>query len=162
MEDVNAVIVIAAEAGDSLRQINSVRGSIANISDARMNDLRITQAKTKLELAEYKSAIAAQKAYNAEIKMEGAQTRLIFIKSNGASPKEIQRISKMVDDLRLNYLTQTIPTGVGKTSIKKSIRPSIADHPHGRGENLEDIDGKKPLDGPSPRAWGKRSYLFCG
>ncbi|MBD4338755.1 hypothetical protein GUH15_22405, partial [Xanthomonas citri pv. citri] len=81
------------------------------------NDLRITQAKTKLELAEYKSAIAAQKAYNAEIKMEGAQTRLIFIKSNGASPKEIQRISKMVDDLRLNYLTQTIPTGVGKTSI---------------------------------------------
>ena len=105
MADVNTRIVIAAEAGDSLRQINSVRGGIAQISDARLNDLRITQAKARLELAEYKSAIAAQKAYNAEIKAEGAQKRLNFRKSNGASPKEIQKMSEMVDNLRMNYLT---------------------------------------------------------
>lgn len=105
MADVNTRIVIAAEAGDSLRQINSVRGGIAQISDARLNDLRITQAKARLELAEYKSAIAAQKAYNAEIKAEGAQKRLNFRKSNGASLKEIQKMSEMVDNLRMNYLT---------------------------------------------------------
>lgn len=105
MADVNTRIVIATEAGDSLRQINSVRGGIAQISDARLNDLRITQAKARLELAEYKSAIAAQKAYNAEIKAEGAQKRLNFRKSNGASPKEIQKMSEMVDNLRMNYLT---------------------------------------------------------
>lgn len=103
--DVNTRIVIATEAGDSLRQINSVRGGISQISDARLNDLRITQAKARLELAEYKSAIAAQKAYNAEIKAEGAQKRLNFRKSNGASPKEIQKMSEMVDNLRMNYLT---------------------------------------------------------
>lgn len=103
--DVNTRIVIATEAGDSLRQINSVRGGIAQISDARLNDLRITQAKARLELAEYKSAIAAQKAYNAEIKAEGAQKRLNFRKSNGATPKEIQKMSEMVDNLRMNYLT---------------------------------------------------------
>lgn len=105
MADVNTRIVIAAEAGDSLRQINSVRGGIAQISDARLNDLRITQAKARLELAEYKSAIAAQKAYNAEIKAEGAQKRLNFRKSNGETPKEIQKMSEMVDNLRMNYLT---------------------------------------------------------
>lgn len=105
MADVNTRIVIATEAGDSLRQINSVKGGIAQISDARLNDLRITQAKARLELAEYKSAIAAQKAYNAEIKAEGAQKRLNFRKSNGATPKEIQKMSEMVDNLRMNYLT---------------------------------------------------------
>lgn len=105
MAEINTRIVIATEAGDSLRQINSVRGGIAQISDARLNDLRITQAKARLELAEYKSAIAAQKAYNAEIKAEGAQKRLNFRKSNGATPKEIQKMSEMVDNLRMNYLT---------------------------------------------------------
>lgn len=54
MEEVNARIVIAAEAGDSLKSIKSVKREVSEISDSRLNDLKITQAKTKRELAERK------------------------------------------------------------------------------------------------------------
>ena len=105
MEDVNARIVIAAESGDSLKSINGVKRGLSEITDSRMRDLKIAQAKSKLELAEYRSAIAAQKAYNAEIKLEGAVKRLNFRRSNGAREKEIQQMEKSVESLRAEYLS---------------------------------------------------------
>lgn len=105
MEDVNARIVIAAESGDSLKSINGVKRGLSEITDSRMKDLKIAQAKSKLELAEYRSAIAAQKAYNAEIKLEGAVKRLNFRRSNGAREKEIQQMEKSVESLRAEYLS---------------------------------------------------------
>ena len=105
MEDVNARIVIAAEAGNSLKSIKSVKKGISEITDSRLNDLKITQAKAKFELAEYRSMIAAQKAYNAEIKLEGAIKRLNFRKSNGAGRNELERMASQVEELRGNYLS---------------------------------------------------------
>lgn len=105
MEDVNARIVIAAEAGNSLKSIKSVKKGISEITDSRLNDLKITQAKAKFELAEYRSMIAAQKAYNAEIKLEGAIKRLNFRKSNGAGRNELERMTSQVEELRGNYLS---------------------------------------------------------
>ena len=105
MEDVNTRIVIAAEAGNSLKSIKSVKKGISEITDSRLNDLKITQAKAKFELAEYRSMIAAQKAYNAEIKLEGAIKRLNFRKSNGAGRNELERMASQVEELRGNYLS---------------------------------------------------------
>ena len=105
MEDVNTRIVIAAEAGNSLKSIKSVKKGISEITDSRLNDLKITQAKAKFELAEYRSMIAAQKAYNAEIKLEGAIKRLNFRKSNGAGQNELERMASQVEELRGNYLS---------------------------------------------------------
>lgn len=105
MEDVNGRIVIAAEAGNSLKSIKSVKKGISEITDSRLNDLKITQAKAKFELAEYRSMIAAQKAYNAEIKLEGAIKRLNFRKSNGAGGNELERMASQVEELRGNYLS---------------------------------------------------------
>ena len=49
---------------------------------------------------------------------------------------------------------RTIPTRVGKTPHDSQIAPSIADHPHTRGENATfTMPNRHP--GPSPHAWGK-------
>ncbi len=58
---------------------------------------------------------------------------------------------------------RTIPTCVGKTRVP--ARPAVAgaDHPHVRGENAVEDVPTGPMDGPSPRAWGKReSILLTG
>ncbi len=52
--------------------------------------------------------------------------------------------------------TRTIPTRVGRTARKQSVRRLRTDHPHACGENGWDVDGDYTLDGPSPRVWGER------
>ena len=54
---------------------------------------------------------------------------------------------------------RTIPTCVGSTMLDLSLPTRRADHPHVRGEHVdEQFGGGEPL-GPSPRAWGARD---CG
>ncbi len=50
----------------------------------------------------------------------------------------------------------TIPTCVGKTSLWSSGPRSNSDHPHVRGENPQNASCWNGVNGPSPRAWGKR------
>lgn len=104
MEDVTARIVIAAEAGKSLKEISQVENGLNKIYDSRQKDLMLAQAKAKLELAEYKSMTAAQAAYNAEIHKEGALKRLNFRKSRGADADEIAELTKQYQALHGQYL----------------------------------------------------------
>ena len=104
MEDVTARIVIAAEAGKSLKEISQVENGLNKIYDSRQKDLMLAQAKAKLELAEYKSMTAAQAAYNAEIHKEGALKRLNYRKSRGADADEIAELTKQYQALHGQYL----------------------------------------------------------
>lgn len=104
MEDVTARIVIAAEAGKSLKEISQVENGLNKIYDSRQKDLMLAQAKAKLELAEYKSMTAAQAAYNAEIHKEGALKRLNYRKSRGADADEIAELTKQYQALNGQYL----------------------------------------------------------
>ena len=104
MEDVTARIVIAAEAGKSLKEISQVENGLNKIYDSRQKDLMLAQAKAKLELAEYKSMTAAQAAYNAEIHKEGALKRLNYRKSRGADADEIAELTKQYQSLNGQYL----------------------------------------------------------
>ena len=104
MEDVTARIVIAAEAGKSLKEISQVENGLNKIYDSRQKDLMLAQAKAKLELAEYKSMTAAQAADNAEIHKEGALKRLNYRKSRGADADEIAELTKQYQSLNGQYL----------------------------------------------------------
>ncbi len=59
---------------------------------------------------------------------------------------------------QLRPIRRTIPTGVGKTPVRCVQASRCADHPHGRGENLNRTIKMKASRGPSPRAWGKRMW----
>lgn len=104
MDDVTARIAIAVQAGDSLRQIGRVKEGIKGITDQRLKDLRLAQSAAKLELAEYKSMLAAQKSYNAEIHMAGTEKRIKFRKSAGAKPDELEKMTRLYDKQRETYL----------------------------------------------------------
>ena len=104
MEDVTSRIVIAAEAGKSLKEISQVENGLNKIYDSRQKDLMLAQAKAKLELAEYKSMTAAQAAYNAEIHKEGALKRLNYRKLRGADADEIAELTKQYQALNGQYL----------------------------------------------------------
>ena len=105
MDDITARIIVTAEAAGAKQTIKGVENGISSVTDARLRDLQITQSKAKLELAEYNSLIAAQKAYNAEIQLEGAKKRLIFRTNNGAKKKEIEELSAVVEKLAGKYLS---------------------------------------------------------
>lgn len=104
MDNVSARIIIAAEAGKSLKEISRVKKGLSDIRDERQKDLMLSQAKAKLELAEYKSMTAAQAAYAAELKKEAALKRLNFRKSRGADSEEIQTLMANVQTLNGEYL----------------------------------------------------------
>ena len=55
--------------------------------------------------------------------------------------------------------TRSIPTGVGKTVRCELFPLTCPVHPHGRGENGRANILKSEVNGPSPRAWGKRQHL---
>ncbi len=50
---------------------------------------------------------------------------------------------------------RTIPTRVGRTRRRKSLRKTPPDHPHARGENNIHRPVYPTTRGPSPRAWGE-------
>ena len=55
---------------------------------------------------------------------------------------------------------RTIPTHVGRTRARTGAGPSMADHPHARGENARERRSKKTPAGPSPRTWGEHEGCF--
>ncbi len=52
------------------------------------------------------------------------------------------------------------PTGVGKTRIVSERSPDNRKHPHGRGEDLFDLDGTVIDSETPPRAWGRLVQTF--
>ena len=54
---------------------------------------------------------------------------------------------------------RTIPTRVGRTLSRGLARPMWLDHPHTRGENIEQVQNVTPEVGPSPHAWGEHHRL---
>ena len=50
---------------------------------------------------------------------------------------------------------RTIPTHVGKTTLRASGSMEAADHPHACGENRRSLHHLLHVLGPSPRMWGK-------
>ncbi len=56
---------------------------------------------------------------------------------------------------------RTIPTRVGRTYSPSNRLPTHPDHPHARGENIIIDMFRLALLGPSPRAWGELTKLFC-
>ena len=47
------------------------------------------------------------------------------------------------------------PAGVGTIGTSASIRPALAVHPHGRGDNRSEMRLKHRRHGSPPRAWGQ-------
>ncbi len=80
----------------------------------------------------------------------------LVVNDPGPSPRAWGKRATRAD---LNTQSRTIPTGVGKTRRQASTTPTSSDHPHGRGENLASFNHCSVIPGPSPRAWGKRSWL---
>ncbi len=50
---------------------------------------------------------------------------------------------------------RTIPTRVGRTTVRTGGACFQSDHPHARGENSQIQKNKTSSSGPSPRAWGE-------
>ncbi len=58
---------------------------------------------------------------------------------------------------RISDVRRTTPTGVGKTTATTVVNAHLPDHPHGRGEDVNESDDIVERRGPPPRAWGRRS-----
>ncbi len=56
---------------------------------------------------------------------------------------------------------RSIPTRVGKTGSNSTTSWKSTVHPHAGGENLQTGHTAGPSDGPSPRGWGKQSWICC-
>ncbi|MCQ2377763.1 MAG: hypothetical protein MJ016_00945 [Victivallaceae bacterium] len=95
---------IAVDSGEALQQINEVKKTLARLTEAREHDLSITRTNSRLEVAEYNSMIAAQKAYQKEIELAGAIKRQAFRIENGADQKEIDEMTSRVAELRGEYV----------------------------------------------------------
>ena len=72
---------------------------------------------------------------------------------HGTSPRAW---GKHRNESRKRILNRNIPTGVGKTMKRVLTIYYLAEHPHGRGENIRSFDFSMNLSGTSPRAWGKQ------
>ena len=53
---------------------------------------------------------------------------------------------------------RTIPTHVGRTSIRSRCDSTNTDHPHARGENSRSTRRFRSPCGPSPRTWGEPDH----
>ncbi len=100
MQDVNARIIVAVESAKAEQQTRRVKNSIKGITDARMKDLQVARAKTKAELAEYKSMIAAQKAYAAEQQLAGAEAIKRVRQRRGADKEELELRTRRIEQYR--------------------------------------------------------------
>ena len=99
-EDINARIIVTTEASAARQGIDNVKNGLKGITDAREQDLKIAQAKSRMELAKYQSEIAAQKTYNAELQLEMAEKlKLVRIK-RGADADEIKKRTERIQQLR--------------------------------------------------------------
>ncbi len=107
MEDINARIIVAVESKNAEQSINRVKKGVSDVTDARMRDLQITQAKAKLEQAKYNSMIAAQKAYNAELQIESLQKlKAIYARKKDAAG--VDQVTAAIERNRGKLLELTV------------------------------------------------------
>ena len=96
-EDVNARIIVTTEASAAKQGIDKVKSGLKGITDARERDLRIAQAKSRMEVANYQAIMAAQKRYNAELDLEAVRKlKLKRIKRGADADKSF---AKFADNL---------------------------------------------------------------
>ncbi len=74
----------------------------------------------------------------------------------GPSPRAWGERRRLPGALKIG---NTIPTCVGRTAGRWSCSPTTSDHPHVRGENLQELYNEADKHGPSPRAWGEPGEL---
>ncbi len=86
------------------------------------------------------------------VRGENLERRVMHRNSSGPSPRAW---GKLFPAGRTAARCRTIPTCVGKTTIKNNVIDGDSDHPHVRGENCAANEASFNETGPSPRAWGK-------
>ena len=99
MEDVTARIIVTAESSMAVQGLNNVRKALDDVTEARLKDLQLEKAKAQLELSEFESARAAEKAYAAEIPLRGAEKQLDFLKEQHQAHIELYRTKKQLNEL---------------------------------------------------------------
>ena len=164
MQDITARIVVTAEAAGAKQGLSDVKNGLNEITDSRMKDLKIAQSSARLELAEYNSMIAAQKAYNAEIELTGAKRRLAFRKENGAGAKEIEELSAAVETLQGKYLplaNAEASANLAAYQAKKSHDALLASF-DGVGKAAGKTTAKTSLLAVGARALGKIFHADLG
>ncbi len=71
-----------------------------------------------------------------------------------STPTRVGKTAARIRQLALH--DRSTPTRVGKTPRCTPGTPALPVHPHARGENGNIWDDTDDIDGPPPRAWGKR------
>lgn len=99
MEDVTARIIVTAESSMAVQGLNNVRKALDDVSEARMKELQLEKARAQLELAEFESARAAEKAYAAEIPLRGAERQLESLKEQHQAHIEMYKVKKQLGEL---------------------------------------------------------------
>ena len=99
MEDVTARIIVTAESSMAVQGLNNVRKALDDVSEARMKELQLEKARAQLELAEFESSQAAQKAYAAEIPLRGAERQLESLKEQHQAHIEMYKVKKQLGEL---------------------------------------------------------------
>ena len=102
-EDVNARIVVDVESKNAEQGISRVKQGLSGITDARTRDLQIAQAKSRLELADYKMQIAAEKAYKAQIQMTALE-KLKAVYARKKNKKDLKQVSEAIERNRKKLL----------------------------------------------------------
>lgn len=99
MEDVTARIIVTAESSMAVQGLNNVRKALDDVAEARMKELQLEKARAQLELAEFESARAAEKAYAAEIPLRGAERQLESLKEQHQAHIEMYKTKKQLGEL---------------------------------------------------------------
>ena len=99
MEDVTARIIVTAESSMAVQGLNNVRKALDDVAEARMKELQLEKARAQLELAEFESARAAEKAYAAEIPLRGAERQLESLKEQHQAHIEMYKAKKQLGEL---------------------------------------------------------------
>lgn len=99
MEDVTARIIVTAESSMAVQGLNNVRKALDDVAEARMKELQLEKARAQLELAEFESARAAEKAYAAEIPLRGAERQLESLKEQHQAHIEMYKTKKKLGEL---------------------------------------------------------------
>ncbi len=99
MEDITARIIVTAEANAAVQGLNNTRKALDDVTQARLRELQVQKAQAQLELAEFESSQAAQKAYAAEIPLRGAERQLDFLKEQHKQHLEMYATQKQLGEL---------------------------------------------------------------
>lgn len=99
MEDVTARIIVTAQSSAAVQGLQNTKKALDDVTNARLKELQVQKAQAQLELAEFESARAAEKAYAAEIPLRGAERQLEFMKENHQQHIELYKTKKALGEL---------------------------------------------------------------